>query len=261
VTGTAQSVTIANASQAQSLAEKDELIRQLRQQLRETNERDALVAKDAEIARLAEAIAAPLRDTLLLDVRLRDRSTDIPMRDATDDSDDERVPRSGSFKRPAKIAPPDKFKGKSHTEATKFIEKWQDLFDYDPRGYPTEYHKVIAAAHQLEGEPDQRWSSVERKKFRNNSTYTFEDFETFVHGCVSNPLNRGFITGAAYEKATQKQNQTVSEFAIELATMEEQCGRAIRTHRVHSTCSGSSAPRYARTLCSVAALTRPGTSS
>lgn len=228
VAGAAQTVT--SAVHAQTLAEKDELIRQLRQQLREKEERDAYAARDAEIVRLTKAVNAPVPLVLgthrTADVHSKSRSdwdADIHMRDAGDDSDDDSYAlRNSLHPRTAKYPLPDKFKGTDLKEASRFIEQWEDIHGLDPGGYPTEYHKVVSAALQLTGEPRERWSGAERKKFRHNPRYSFTDFEAFIYACVSDPINRGFVTGAAYEKAAQRKGQTVNAFAIELATMEAQ---------------------------------------
>jgi hypothetical protein len=53
--------------------------------------------------------------------------------------------------------------------------------------------------------------------------YTFDkDFVTFVNDCVADPVNQSLEVGRNYEKARQKDNESVAHFAIYLKNLEEQ---------------------------------------
>jgi hypothetical protein len=217
---------------AREIEERQALLHKLQA---EQEQRGVLDRLNAEIAQLTRSAGvqqaasnppAPSIDTRsLLSGVLLDREEEDP---ASEASAAETRSRYTGASHPSNKAPlyqnPHPFKGKDLKEATMYLNAWRTVHELDPRRYPTERHKVLSASTFLAGEPQERWSNEEAKKFHANQEYDFEDFEAFISACVSDPHNRGFTLGLEYENATQKKDQTVTAFAAYLATLEDQLG-------------------------------------
>jgi hypothetical protein len=115
---------------------------------------------------------------------------------------------------------PEPFKGKTLKEATIFISSLKVIFQIDPISYETEREKVLFASTWLAGEPRALWSYTTGAA--PPLTYTFADFEAFVHDCVADSVNRRVDVGQSYEEARQKEGESVTTFAKYLTTLEDQ---------------------------------------
>jgi hypothetical protein len=94
------------------------------------------------------------------------------------------------------------------------------IFQIDPISYETEREKVLFASTWLAGEPRALWSYTTGAA--PPLTYTFADFEAFVHDCVADSVNRRVDVGQSYEEARQKEGESVTTFAKYLTTLEDQ---------------------------------------
>jgi hypothetical protein len=82
----------------------------------------------------------------------------------------------------------------------------------------------------LAGEAHEKWHL--RHNVADLVGYTFDDFKEFVRDAVGDPVNRSITVTMAYERAHQKENQTVQAFALELDVLEDQMPRYSEEQRV-----------------------------
>jgi len=124
-------------------------------------------------------------------------------------------------RKPSSIRPkcnnPTKFKGNTLKEATIFLSELETVFELSKDEWTTERERVLFASTFLDKEPSEQWHFTP-----GHLDFTYDQFVAFVNNCVADPINRTFDIGLQYEKARQKDNQTIDVFARELATLESQ---------------------------------------
>jgi hypothetical protein len=161
---------------AREIEERQALLHKLQA---EQEQRGVLDRLNAEIAQLTRSAGvqqaasnppAPSIDTRsLLSGVLLDREEEDP---ASEASAAETRSRYTGASHPSNKAPlyqnPHPFKGKDLKEATMYLNAWRTVHELDPRRYPTERYKVLSASTFLAGEPQERWSNEEAKKFHAN---------------------------------------------------------------------------------------------
>jgi hypothetical protein len=213
---------------AQQIAEAQEVLARLqatqeqKEELQRINAEIEQLARGAGVAQAGSRPPAPSVDTrsLLGGVRVEEDEDEM----SVDGTRSRRTGASQLSTRAPLYQNPTPFKGKDLKEATMFLNAWRTIHTLDPRRYAGERQKVLSASTFLAGEPLERWSNDEIKKFAQDDEYDFDDFEEFINACVSDPHNRSFTLGLEYENAAQKKDQTVSSFAAYLATLEDQLG-------------------------------------
>jgi hypothetical protein len=89
--------------------------------------------------------------------------------------------------------------------------------------YSLEREKVLYGVMFLAGDAHEQWHL--NHSVTDLEGYTFDDFKAFVRDAVEDPANRVISVTLSYERARQKEGQTVSAFATYLDTLEDQLPR------------------------------------
>lgn len=135
--------------------------------------------------------------------------------------------RSGG--RPRLREPP-VFKGKTIKEARDFLTALELTFALMPDAYETDASRVLYGVMYLGGEPSEQWHL--NHSVGDLQGYTWSEFRQFVQDAVEDPVNRSLTNIVAYETARQKEGQSVTAFATELATLEDQIAAYTPEQRV-----------------------------
>lgn len=122
------------------------------------------------------------------------------------------------------------YKGKTLKEARAFIKELEVIFALARGSYQLDHEKVLYGVMFLAGEPYETWHHAH--DVGNLGDYTFEDFRRFVLDAVEDPVNRSISVTLSYEKAVQKEGQSIQSFAADLATIEEQMAPYTEEQRV-----------------------------
>lgn len=115
---------------------------------------------------------------------------------------------------------PKEYSGQSLKAANQFISQLQTCFFLDPEGFRDDATKVVYASSFLSGDASATWHA--NYGANKGKTMLFSEFEAFVRDRVADPVNRSFDVGAEYERAKQKDNETVARFAESLTVLENQ---------------------------------------
>ena len=129
-----------------------------------------------------------------------------------------------------KLKEPTPFEGKSIREARSFLRELELNFALSGDLYSIDKDKVLYGVMFLAGDPQEKWHldhSVDAL-----GEYTFDDFKEFVRDVVGDPVNRSITVTLSYEKARQREGQTVQQFASELDVMEDQMSRYSEEQRM-----------------------------
>jgi len=129
-----------------------------------------------------------------------------------------------------RLKEPSPYKGRTIKEARAFIKELEVIFALAKSSYQTEQDKVLYGVMFLAGEPYETWHH--RYEVSNLGAYTFEDFRQFVLDAVEDPANRSITVTMSYEKAVQREGQSIASFASDLATIEEQMSPYTEEQRV-----------------------------
>lgn len=127
--------------------------------------------------------------------------------------------RSSAAGKP-RLKEPEVFRGKTLKEAGEFMQSLELVFALAPESYRGDREKVLYGVMYLAGEPRETWHH--NHNLTELGSYSWSDFKRFVLDAVEDPANRTLSVTVAYEEARQKENQSVSAFAAELATLEDQ---------------------------------------
>lgn len=132
----------------------------------------------------------------------------------TDSSEHERGHSHYSRVKPRAPKP---FHGKTLAEARYFLQEINLYFMLS--GTTNDLTKCRVAGSYLEGQCRQRFHV---DFFPYEKEKTWDDMIAFVNNCVEDPENRRMTVMQEYEDAHQEKNQSVSQFATHLATLENQ---------------------------------------
>lgn len=129
-----------------------------------------------------------------------------------------------------RLREPPVFKGRTIKEARDFLTALELTFALMPDAYETDASRVLYGVMYLGGEPSEQWHLSHR--VGDLEGYTWKQFKQFVQDAVEDPVNRSLTNIVAYETARQKEGQSVSAFATELATLEDQIAAYTPEQRV-----------------------------
>jgi hypothetical protein len=114
--------------------------------------------------------------------------------------------------------------------ARDFIRELELVFALLGNAYSLEREKVLYGVMFLAGDAHEQWHL--NHSVTDLEGYTFDDFKAFVRDAVEDPANRVISVTLSYERARQKEGQTVSAFATYLDTLEDQLPRYTEEQRV-----------------------------
>ncbi len=185
-----------------TLAEKLEAARlRIAELEEEQRKRDELEALEEQIRQLQSTVgtpAVPQRETIVT-------STQYPIR---------RAPKT----RELPI-----YKGKTIKEHQNFFYqaelKWREDGDIT---WVTDADKVTHCVSSFEGTARDIWKRKERMVGVDNTNW--EDFVEFMKNAIADPGNRNIQSVLAYERAAQRENQSVQSFVSYLDSLEDDLG-------------------------------------
>ena len=120
-----------------------------------------------------------------------------------------------------RLAPPEKFSGRTLKEARSFIQHLEKVFALSGEAYSGAHAKIIYASMFLEGDTADLWHN-RHKIWELEPEYTWEAFCKEMFDAVEDPTNRTLTVARLYESAHQMTGQNSASFAAYLTTLEEQ---------------------------------------
>ena len=188
--------------------------------LQQELELNALEEEVENLRRVRAAGSTPAQNVR----HVRERNRLIPMpQDSSDETSSYRssvAPPASSLSARPKLKEPKTFKGDTIKEARVFIRELEVIFALAKDSYQTEEEKVLYGVLYLTGDAHERWH--QDHDVARLEGYTFEDFKDFVRDAVGDPVNRSISVTLAYDRAQQKDGQSVKSFASEIDVLEDQ---------------------------------------
>jgi hypothetical protein len=115
------------------------------------------------------------------------------------------------------------YKGKTIKEHQNFFYqaelKWREDRDLT---WVTDADKVTHCVSSFEGTARDVWKRKERQEGVDNTSW--EDFVEFMKNAIADPGNRNIQSVLAYERAAQRDNQSVQSFVSYLDSLEDDLG-------------------------------------
>lgn len=148
--------------------------------------------------------------------------------DNFEDGDEERPARrrrvDGEFAaipgRGPKIEKIPMFEGKGIREYYDFESRLKIAFRLDPQAFTWEDQKIAFTLQYLQPTFRQLW--IQRELEVDGEELEWRQMMSFLLDQIQSPVNRELQVTLQYQRASQKEGQTVNEFAAYLATLENQ---------------------------------------
>lgn len=112
------------------------------------------------------------------------------------------------------------FEGKGLREYYDFETRLQIAFRLDPAAFSLEDQKIAFTLQYLQVTLRQLW--IQRELEADGDTLGWRDMMSFLLDQIKSPVNRELQVTIQYQKATQKDGQSVNDFAAYLSTLENQ---------------------------------------
>ena len=123
-------------------------------------------------------------------------------------------------RRGPKIEPIPIFRGQSIREYNDFETRLRIAFRLDPQAFTTEDQRIAFTLQSLEVTLRQLW--LQREMEDDGVTLDWRQMMEFLLDQIKSPINRELQITMQYQRATQREGQSVNEFAAYLATLENQ---------------------------------------
>ncbi|KAF1936360.1 hypothetical protein EJ02DRAFT_470501 [Clathrospora elynae] len=112
------------------------------------------------------------------------------------------------------------FEGKGIREYHDFETRLQIAFRLDPMAFSYEDQKIAFTLQYLQPTYRQLW--MQRELEPDGGTLDWRSMMEFLLNLIKSPINRELQVTLQYSRTTQKEGQSVNEFAAYLATLENQ---------------------------------------
>lgn len=114
------------------------------------------------------------------------------------------------------------FEGKGVREYQDFKTRLEIAFRLDPNAFIVEDQKIAYTLQYLQVTLRQLWLQQEMDRGSDGIALTWHDIMTFLLNQLQSLINRELSVTMLYQKAIQKDSQSVNEFAAYLASLENQ---------------------------------------
>lgn len=112
------------------------------------------------------------------------------------------------------------FEGKGVREYHDFESRLGIAFRLDPSAFRLEDQKIAFTLQYLQPTLRQLWTQRELES--DGMTLSWREMMSFLLDQIKSPINRELQVTILYQKSTQKETQSVNEFAAYLSTLENQ---------------------------------------
>jgi hypothetical protein len=126
-----------------------------------------------------------------------------------------------------RIQEPEKYDSQNLRRYREFIRHCKVAHQLQPDEYPMDCTKLLHASLSLEGETLDAWLRYEK----DNGMVTWEDFKQMLRNLLQDPVTRALMQGLWYDRAVQRQRQTVQQFVNYLDEIEAELEPYSDEHR------------------------------
>jgi hypothetical protein len=116
-----------------------------------------------------------------------------------------------------RIQEPEKYNSQNLRQYREFIRHCEVAHQLQSDEYPTDRTKILHASLSLEGETLDAWLRYEKE---SGNEVTWEDFKQMLRDLLQDPVTRALSQGLRYDRALQRQGQTVQQFVNYLDELE-----------------------------------------